>query len=219
MKQIYLIRHGQSTSNAGGEAQPNHEIELTDLGHSQAREVADWLTDTLGDDIGSIHVSKFVRTHLTAQPIVQKTGIEPKIIEGLEEFDYLSFDKIAGTSLDTRLQIAEDYWLSHHPDSLTGDDAESFRDFYNRVGSVLEHFKTLEEGSHVVFTHGLWMSMLIWRILGQPGESNSDMRKFRQFEMSIRARNCEVFLLTLTDNHPPAISKVRSCAAAPSDIH
>lgn len=29
MKKIYLVRHGQSTANAGGEVQPNAKIELT----------------------------------------------------------------------------------------------------------------------------------------------------------------------------------------------
>lgn len=219
MKQIYLIRHGQSLSNAGGDAQPNAHIELTELGKRQAREVAAWLSEAVTDEVNSINVSKFIRTHQTAKPFVEMTGIEPTIIEGLHEFDYLSFNKIDGTSLAQRRQMADDYWVIREPQELEGEDAESYQAFCDRVGRVLEHFKTLEDGNHVVYTHGLWISMLIWQLLGQPNDTNDNMRKFRQFELSIRARNCEVFLLTLKDGHPPAITKVRSCELAPKDIH
>lgn len=219
MKQIYLVRHGQSTSNAGGDAQPNAQIELTELGHQQVAEVADWLEKRLEDKVDGVHFSRFIRTQQTAQPYIDKVGIEPNVIEGLQEFDYLSFKKTDGTDFATRPQMADEYWLRQDPRLADGEDAESYHDFCERVAGVLEHFKTLPDGNHVVFTHGLWMSMLIWQILGQPCVNNSHLQKFRQFELSIRPRNCEVFLLTLCEGHPPAITKVRTCAATPSDVH
>lgn len=220
MKQIYLIRHGQSVSNAGGEAQLNAQIALTELGHQQAFEVAEWLIKTLGEGgIDSINVSKFLRTQQTAAPLVNKTGITPTVIDNLQEFDYLSFKKMQGIGLDKRWEMAQAYWLEKEPEALDGEDAESYQQFCERVTKVLEHFNTFKSGNHVVYTHGLWISMLIWQILGQPNSNNESMRKFRQFEMSIRARNCEVFLLTLNDNHPPAITKVRHCLTAPKDIN
>lgn len=219
MKQIYLVRHGQSTSNAGGEAQPNAQIELTELGQQQVAEVADWLEKTLGDSVDAVHFSRFIRTQQTAQPYIDKVGIEPNLIEGLQEFDYLSFNKTNGTTFATRLQMAEEYWLRQDPRHADGEDAESFHEFCERVEGVLEHFKALPDGKHVVFTHGLWMSMLIWQILGQPCVDNRHLQKFRQFELSIRPRNCEVFLLTLSEENIPAITKVRTCADTASDVH
>ena len=219
MKQIYLIRHGQSNSNAGGEAEPNAQIELTAMGREQAEAVAQWLSDTLGDNIDSINVSKFIRTQQTAQPFVEQMGIQPTGIEGLQEFDYLSFKAIDGTSLNHRRQLADDYWVVFDVDDRAGEDSESYREFCTRVADVLEQFKAMPDGNHVVYTHGIWMSMLVWQILGQPYHNNEQMRKFRQFEMSIRPRNCEVLRLTLRDDFPPAITKVRSCDKAPLDSH
>lgn len=219
MKQIYLVRHGQSTSNAGGEAQPNAQIELTELGQQQVAQVADWLEQRLGDSVDGVHFSRFIRTQQTAQPFIDKVGLKPNLIEGLQEFDYLSFQKTQGTTFAQRLQMADEYWLSQDPRHADGVDAESFHAFYERVAGVLEHFKRLPDGNHVVFTHGLWMSMLVWQILGQPCIDNSHLQKFRQFELSIRPRNCEVLLLTLHDGQPPAITKVRTCAPTPSDKH
>ncbi|HCC66847.1 histidine phosphatase family protein [Moraxella osloensis] len=37
MKKIYLIRHAQSQSNAGQAVRPNHAINLTDVGKTQAQ--------------------------------------------------------------------------------------------------------------------------------------------------------------------------------------
>ena len=227
MKKIYLVRHGQSHSNAGGDAMINADIPLTELGQHQATQVAYWLYETLGDNIDSIMVSKFLRTHQTAKPLVDKLGITPTIIEGLQEFDYLSFAKIDGTTLAERRQMAEDYWLTHSPDEMHGGEAETYRSFCERVGQVLTYFRQLPAGNHVAFTHGLWISMLIWQILGQTKDGNRTMQKFVQFEMPIRAKNCEVFCLTLLDDGdvmndndvmdginamslPPMITKVRS---------
>ncbi|WP_227431103.1 histidine phosphatase family protein [Psychrobacter sp. I-STPA6b] len=221
MKKIYLVRHGQSHSNAGGEAMINADIPLTELGQHQAEQVAYWLYETLGDNIDSIMVSKFLRTHQTAKPLVDKLGITPTIVEGLQEFDYLSFAKIDGTTLEERRQMAEDYWLTHSPDEMHGGDAETYHNFCGRVEQVLAYFRQLPTGNHVAFTHGLWISMLIWQILGQTKDGNRTMQKFVQFERPIRTKNCEVFCLTLLDDNdvingidamslPPMITKVRS---------
>lgn len=223
MKKIYLVRHGQSITNAGGALQPNPQIQITELGKRQAEEVADWIIQTLGSNVDSINISKFIRTKQTAQPLIDKTGVQPNVIDGLEEFDYLSFAALDGVAFAKRLEEADAFWAHKAPDDLHGADAESYQSFYNRVATVLAHFKSLPAGNHVVYTHGLWISMLVWQILGQPHESNLDMRKFRQFELSIRAKNCEVFCLTLAGNDlleclPPAITKVRTCDGDNSDL-
>lgn len=215
MRKIYLVRHGQSESNAGGKPRVNKDIQLTDLGRKQAQAVCDWVLYHVNTDLASIGVSKFIRTQHTARPLINATDIQPTIIEGLQEFDYLSFDKIKDLPLKQLLQVSDDFWLEHDIHDTHGDDSESFAQFYNRVQQVLAYFKTLESGNHIIYTHGLWMSMLIWQLLAQPAASQLDVQKFRQFEMSIRAKNCEVFCLTLAEDdlashYPPAITKVRA---------
>lgn len=221
MKKIYLVRHGQSEANVGSKPQLNAVIKLTDLGHKQAQVVSDWLINNAGTDIASIGVSKFIRTQQTAMPLADILGIKPTIIEGLEEFDYLSFDKIKDMRLSERFRVSNEFWESHDLDETHGEDSESFAAFYAKVAQVLEHFQALPTGSHVMYTHGLWISMLIWQLLGQQGVRKKHMKKYRQFEMSIRARNCEVFCLTLADerlalDYPPAITKVRTRNDSPT---
>ena len=66
MKKIYLIRHAQSESNAGLLVRPNADINITELGNTQARELADWLHTHISEPIDDIFVSQFVRTQQTA---------------------------------------------------------------------------------------------------------------------------------------------------------
>lgn len=213
MKKLYIVRHGQSLSNVGGVAMPNAEIPLTELGQTQSKEVADWIIQKTNGHIDSIMVSEYIRTQLTAEPLISMTNIKPSCIQGLQEFNYLKFDTIKNISITKRLSIANQYWQERTPDYIDGGNsnhAESFHNFEQRVSKVLAEWADLADGTHVVYTHGLWISMLIWKILGQPVDSNESMQKFRQFELSIRARNCEVFLLTLQENQSPAITKIRT---------
>lgn len=212
MKNIYLVRHAQSHANAGGHAMPNADIPITALGQEQANQVADWLIETLGDDIQSISVSAYLRTQQTAQPLLEKTGFEPTIIEGLQEFNYLNFANIEHKTPNEIRGLADNYWLTFEPDTLDGESAENFNQFVARVKKVQAYFDTLPEGNHVVFTHGLWISMLVWLMLGQPMDNNIAMQKYRQFEMAIRSKNCEVWQLMLIDNAHLAITKVHSRA-------
>lgn len=223
MKKLYLVRHGQSTTNAGGEMKANAEIELTQLGHEQARGVAGWIQDTLGEDIISIRVSSYIRTQQTAQPLLDLMGVEPTCVDGLQEFNFLSLAKTKNVSFARRLEMVDEYWATQNPEEPHGEDAESFHHFYNRVARVLEQFKTLPEGNHVVFTHGFWISMVAWQLLGQPLGSAELMRKFRQFEKSIRAQNGEVLCLTLPSadlaaDYLPSITKARSLTNQNSDL-
>ncbi len=213
MKKFYIVRHGQSHTNAGGDAMPNAEIPLTELGHQQAVAVADWLMEQTHGDIHSIAVSKYLRTQQTAQPLVDKTALPVKIIDGMQEFNYLCFETIKDKSVDERLQLAERYWLEQAPDYIDGGDckeAESFAMFTERTKQVLTDLHDFDNGTHVLYSHGLWISMLIWTLLAQPVDSNQAMQNFRQFELSIRAKNTEVFLLTLQEGSTPAITKVRT---------
>ncbi len=228
MKKIYLVRHGQTVSNTGEKHLPNLEGYLTDLGKTQAQSGADWLIDTL-PSIDGIYVSKFIRTQQTAEPLLEKTGMEPVVIDNLHEFDYLCLDTMQALPKHKRNAEADGFWQQYEPNTTHGEQTESFNQFSERVRQVLdEEFSKLPTGNHVIYTHGLWISMLIWQLLGQPLGTQLALRKFRQFELSIRAKNSEVFCLTLPDvmsgaksneTYPPSITKARTCHDAPLDAH
>jgi len=82
---LLLLRHGQTPSNVDGlldTASPGPG--LTRLGERQAAAVPRALRDR---QIDGIAVSPLVRTSLTAAPLARARGIEPWVVEGLEEIE------------------------------------------------------------------------------------------------------------------------------------
>ncbi|WP_315044148.1 histidine phosphatase family protein [Faucicola mancuniensis] len=203
MKKIYLIRHAQSESNAGVAIRPNHEINITELGKTQANELADWLQQHIDEPITDIFISRYLRTQQTAEPFLTKTARTAMIIDDLHEFNYLDFEHIKLLNLAEIRQMAEDFWQkpSNFQDS---EQTDSFVNFVQRVKNVRTFFDNLPNGTYVVFTHGMWLGMLIWQVLHADGKRVFNQQKFREFELAIRPKNCEVFLLK--DN---TVAKVR----------
>ncbi len=194
MKKIYLIRHAQSESNAGQAVRPNHAINLTDVGKTQAQELADWLSANVTEPVTEIFVSQYLRTHQTAQPYLQSTKRTATVIDELHEFNFLDFDTIKDLSFDDIRVIADDFWQQHsaHRASKVTD---SFEHFVARVQKVRAYFDTLPDGTYLVFTHGMWIGMLIWQMLLGDSPRLYNMKKFREFELATRPKNCEVLLL------------------------
>ena len=80
--ELLIIRHGLPVriDDAGGPADP----ELSELGHRQAQQLADWLRH---DTISAIYTSPMRRAVQTAAPLAHAFGHEPIVDEELAEFD------------------------------------------------------------------------------------------------------------------------------------
>jgi len=88
-----FIRHGQSTGNAGLPSNDLALIELTDLGHEQARDVADgWAEAPV-----LIVISPYLRTQQTAAPTIARFPGVPVEVWPIEEFTYLQPSRWNGT--------------------------------------------------------------------------------------------------------------------------
>lgn len=194
MKKIYLIRHAQSESNAGQTVRPNHQINITDVGKTQAQELADWLSANVTEPVTEIFVSQYLRTHQTAQPYLQSTKRTATVIDELHEFNFLDFDTIKDLSFDDIRVIADDFWQQHSAHRAS-EVTDSFEHFVARVQKVRAYFDALPDGTYLVFTHGMWIGMLIWQMLLGDSPRLYNMKKFREFELATRPKNCEVLLL------------------------
>ena len=202
MKKIYLIRHAQSESNAGQTVRPNHQINITDVGKTQAQELADWLSANVTEPVTEIFVSQYLRTQQTAHPYLQSTKRTATVIDELHEFNFLDFDTIKDLSFDDIRVIADDFWQQHSAHRAS-EVTDSFEHFVARVQKVRAYFDALPDGTYLVFTHGMWIGMLIWQMLLGDSPRLYNMKKFREFELATRPKNCEVLLLA-----PAGIKKV-----------
>lgn len=210
MKKIYLIRHAQSESNARLSIRPNPAIRLTDAGVAQANELCDWLLANITEPIDGVFRSHYLRTAQTAEPYLAATSQTAGVIEELHEFDYLDFERIKDLQFDELIEIAEEFWRIGDVNYKDGLATDSFANFVNRVQTVRQMFRELPNGNYIVFTHGMWIGMLLWQILHADGERVMDMNAFREYELAIRPKNCEVYLLTHIEQSE-VVAKVRVC--------
>jgi probable phosphoglycerate mutase len=148
---IVLVRHAQPDWEPDGRAVD--EPGLTQLGHQQARRVADALA---GEHFDALYVSPHRRALETARPIAEKLGLEPRVESWLRE---LGVPTLQGkTTQEVRRFFADSRArdLAAHFEGVP--DGESFRHFHERVSGGLEGL--LLEGHrfqiHMDAGHRLW---------------------------------------------------------------
>ena len=190
MPTIYLIRHAESTANAGEISQPNHEVDLTAKGRAQARQLAERLTL----EPSKVVVSEFIRTRQTAQPWLDKLGIEPEVDGLINEFNVLGYSVVKGMTGDQRRPVGLRYWRKCSLQERVGEDGETFAEFSARVTEFLDTLHTRTDAS-VLFTHGMYIKLIIWRLLGYPMHTSHHLRLFQGFQGKIQVNNTAVFRL------------------------
>jgi len=189
---VTFIRHGQSTGNAGLPCNDLASIELTELGWSQAREVADAWTETPA----LIVTSPFLRTQQTAQPTIQRFPDVPVEVWPIEEFTYLQPSRWNGTRSSERMPHLERYWRQADPNYCDGEGAESFGTLLRRAEAALTRLAALPSlGRTYVFGHGQFIQAVravireaelddrgkmlrFWRKCEQPAIGNAELVQF-----------------------------------------
>ncbi|MBV7435490.1 histidine phosphatase family protein [Cardiobacteriaceae bacterium TAE3-ERU3] len=190
MPTIYLIRHAESTANAGEISQPNPEVDLTAKGRAQARQLAERLTL----EPSKVVVSEFIRTRQTAQPWLDKLGIEPEVDGLINEFNVLGYSVVKGMTGKQRQPVGQRYWRKCSLQERVGEDGETFAEFSARVSKFLDTLHTREDGS-VLFIHGMFIKLIMWRLLGYPMHTAHHLRLFHDWQINMPVPNTAVFRL------------------------
>jgi 2,3-bisphosphoglycerate-dependent phosphoglycerate mutase len=106
MKQILLIRHGESEANAGLKTTVPAEVALTERGWAQARAVADFIVEKPS----LVVISPYLRTKQTAQPLITKFPDVSVETWEIQEFTYLATERCRGTDYLDRKPLVEEFW-------------------------------------------------------------------------------------------------------------
>ena len=175
---VIFIRHGESTGNAGEPSFDLSKLALTPVGHEQASQTAAaWKeVPTL------IALSPYLRTHLTAQPTIDRFPQVPVEILPIEEFTYLEPSRWNGTSRTERLPHIEAYWQTADPAYRDGPGAESFDILLGRVELTLTSLQKLPTDALVyAFSHGQFMQAVRVSLLHPDWTSRQRMAHFWPF--------------------------------------
>lgn len=190
MKRLYLVRHGESDSNAGGRTEAHHSTGITTRGHGQARTLAErWDHGAPG----LIVTSPFIRTKLTAAPFIKRYNYAAKAEWAVQEFTQLTPSKWRGTTHEERGPDIAAYWAKGDPRHTDGPGAESFVDLFGRVRDMFKLAEEAEEETIVAFTHGTFTQAAMWYVLAERRPSTSAaMGRFLQFAKILEIDNTAV---------------------------
>jgi broad specificity phosphatase PhoE len=184
----WLIRHGQSTSNAGLPTHGHSDVALTQLGFAQAREVASQVEqqpDLLVD-------SPFLRARATADAIQARWPNVSRATWPIQEVTYLSPARCIGSTVQTRQPLVDAYWGRCDPDYIDGVDAESFAQFMQRIRGFHARLLELNVDFLVVVGHGQFFAAYRFALANGFVATPDWMRRYRATESAHPLRNGEI---------------------------
>lgn len=162
---IYIIRHGESTSNAGQRTRNTSEVPLTAKGFEQSYIIAEQITK----EPDLIVTSPFLRAKQTAEALIKKFPNSKVKVWNIQEFTFLDSQRCENTTVEERRKIREEYIKENNPDFIHGKGAESFNQLIERVDETINRILNFSKDKFVViFTHGMFINTLLARIKNKP---------------------------------------------------
>jgi broad specificity phosphatase PhoE len=161
MKNVYLVRHGESETNAG-DIQYGPTARLTARGHRQAQFIAERCARLPVEIIVS---SGFPRADQTAEYIVRKVGkpFEQSALFAERRAPTATLGK--STSDPDYVAYEDGFWNKFGDPSWRHSDAESFEDLNARARDALAYLASRPEQNILVVGHGLFTRILAARAI------------------------------------------------------
>lgn len=187
---LWLIRHGETNINTGLWAINPNDAQLTPLGIDQAKSAAARIVDRPDCFISS----PLRRAQETSQWITAQWPEAPLITLPIQEFIYLSTQRLNEMTPLARKAKINAYWLRNDPLYCDGDNAESFASFMQRVLAFYSYLNELD-GYIIVIGHGqFFKAFQLGLTLGF--EINKQwMYLYRQAETTNPIKNGEIIQL------------------------
>lgn len=149
MKELWLVRHGETPWNAEGRFQGHYDINLSPQGLRQAYRVAERLA-ACRQGFDGLYSSDLQRAVLTAKPIAEALGLTPSYDPRLREIYAGELQGLLRSEMpalypEFHQAIQRDPWNTPRP------GGESMADLAKRVQEFLGE---LPQGRFIVVTHG-----------------------------------------------------------------
>lgn len=191
---FYLIRHGESASNAGEKTLDAASTTLTERGWQGARANATSFPETPH----LIVTSRYIRTAQTAKPLLERFASVPVEEWDIHEFTYMSADKYAGTTTFDRRPFIDEYWKRIDPHFADGD-GESFAQFAARCRAFIARMGNTT-GITAAFSHGHFTRGVLHALQGNfDSVTPATMTAFWQDHHANPIPNCTRYVFAVGD--------------------
>jgi probable phosphoglycerate mutase len=165
---LYLVRHGQSLSNAEYRIQGQTDIELSPLGLRQSAALAEALTDRA---IEAVYASPLRRALGTAEPLAAALRLTICTDDRLKEIHAGIFQGLLWDEINRRYPDEARHWRQHDPDFVI-PGGESRRAVAQRGAAALQAISAAGHRRAVVVAHGGVLTGALKILLGVPAELN-----------------------------------------------
>jgi probable phosphoglycerate mutase len=162
MRNLILVRHGQSAHHVNGMTGGWTDLPLTDLGRAEAVATAWFLAEQASVSPQSLLSSDLARARQTAEIISAAIGLPVEPLPGLRE---LNNGDAAGRTTAEAADLERPRTLPAL-DWIPYPGAESWRMLYDRVAAVYDDLQTQGRDTCIVVSHANAMICLINRFLG-----------------------------------------------------
>jgi probable phosphoglycerate mutase len=166
----YLIRHGESVSNAAGRVQGQEDVELSATGIAQAQAVATWSRALIerpdAPQIEELWSSPLRRARETAEAIAAATGLPLRIDDQLRELHAGVFQGHLWAALESRFPEAVARWRSGDAEyAIPG--GESRAQLAARGRTALERLAARPARGMLVVAHGGILTAALGSLVGK----------------------------------------------------
>ena len=168
MTEIWVVRHGETPWNTVRRVQGWEDIELNEIGVSQAQALGRHLAANTQthQPINAIYSSDLKRAHVTANIIGESLGLKPQIEPGVRERNFGVLQGLIFHSMHEHQPEAAKVWASRDPDGVI-PEGETLGNFHRRVVAAINAIAARHVGQRViVVSHGGAMD-IIWRQANQ----------------------------------------------------
>lgn len=193
MAEVWLIRHGESESNAGYVTKNASDADLTERGRQQALEVCRLFLRA--PDL--IVVTPYPRTQQTAEATRKRFPHSPCEVWALQEFCALDATKYGGTTTLQRGPMMRAYWDRADPDYVDGAGAESFNALLSRIKKGFEKMQALPANFFVgAFLHGYVIGVMKLLLLRPAMGAGEMMTVFSEYHSRNPVANGSILRVT-----------------------
>jgi broad specificity phosphatase PhoE len=185
---IYLIRHGESTSDIENRFGGHYDDDLTDLGLKQAKELVQKLKS---EKIDIIFSSPFKRANQTAQILKNTFNCKLEIVEDLKERNRCGF--LSGMKKDeaSKKYPEEFKLLQNWENTIKG--AENYEIFKNRIKNVFKKLITFNNQNMAIVTHGGPINVILEEFFNM--KSYLHLKDCAMIKMELNNKNLELITI------------------------
>jgi len=162
---IIMIRHGQTEWNALHRYQGHTDIKLNQVGRMQARQVAQYLSQT--EQIEAIYCSDLARSMETAQIIAREIKLPVMADRRLREIHFGKWEGLTFSEVYDQFKPEFDTWFNNTSD-FRAPGGESFQDLLNRSLQAVQEIAGKHTGTVAVATHGGVIMALLYHLDVRP---------------------------------------------------